>query len=140
MSNKIDTITRELIFNKPIDRVWQAISSSEEVALWFGSSASFELIEGSLGYFEWEEECEGRFAIRIESIKEPHYFAWRWMHNQDVRFDEEVATLVEWQLTSLDEGKTKLVLTESGFAELKHRSQNVDGWTQELDDLERYLA
>ena len=140
MSNEVDIITRELTFNKPIEVVWRAISEPSEVALWFGSSASFELIEGSLGYFEWEEECEGRFAIRVESIKQPSYLAWRWMHNQDVRFDEETSTLVEWALTSMEGGKTKLIMTESGFAELKHRSQNIEGWDQELGDLERYLT
>ena len=136
----IDTITRELIFNKPIEVVWRAISSAEEVAQWFGSSASFELREGALGYFEWEEECEGQFAMRIESVKSPTYFAWRWMHNQDEPFDEARSTLVEWQLEALEGDKTQLIMTESGFAELKHRSQNIDGWEQELADLEAYLT
>jgi uncharacterized protein YndB with AHSA1/START domain len=136
----IDSITKELVFNKPIETVWRAISSTEEVAVWFGSAANFELREGALGYFEWEEECEGRFAMRIESVKAPTYFAWRWMHHQDEPFDEASSTLVEWHLTALEGNKTQLVLTESGFAELSHRTQNVEGWEQELADLEAYLA
>lgn len=138
MNSKIDAITRELTIGKSIETVWRALTDPAEMSLWFGSAASFELVEGELGYFEWEDE--GRFAVRIELVKEPYHFAWRWMHDQDVRFDEDASTLVEWHLTSVNDGKTKLVLTESGFAELKHRTQNVDGWAQELDDLEQYVV
>ena len=140
MTNKIDSIVREMTFNKSIDVVWRAITDPKEVASWFGSAAHYNLKEGALGYFEWEDECEGRFALRIESVNEPQYFAWRWMHNQDVDFDENTSTLVEWELTSVSESETTLVLTESGFAEAKHRGQNVEGWEQELGDLEKYLS
>jgi uncharacterized protein YndB with AHSA1/START domain len=139
MRNTIDNIKRELTFDKPIEVVWRAITDPKEVTLWFGSAANFEMTEGSLGYFEWEEECEGRFAMRVESIDAPHYFAWRWMYNQGVPFDAQTSTLVEWQLTSLQDGKTRLLLTESGFVEIKHRLQNVDGWIEELEDLQSYL-
>ena len=112
MSNNIDSIVREVTFNAPIEQVWKAITCPEEMQLWFGSAASFELQQGEQGYFEWEEECEGRFAT---------------------------STLVEWALTSTDSGGTQLTLTESGFLQVSHKQANVKGWTQELADLQSYL-
>ncbi|MDO6445494.1 SRPBCC domain-containing protein [Colwellia sp. 1_MG-2023] len=139
MRNNIDSIVRDVTFNASIEHVWQAITCPEKIQLWFGSAASFKLKEGELGYFEWQDECEGQFAMRIESIKAPHYFAWRWMHKQGVAFDEKQSTLVEWSLTSIENGGTALTLTESGFAQAKHRQENVAGWQQELTDLENYM-
>jgi uncharacterized protein YndB with AHSA1/START domain len=139
MSNNIDSIVRKVTFNAPIDQVWKTITCPSEIQQWFGSAASFELKPGELGYFEWEDECDGRFAIRIETITPPKYFAWRWMFQQDAVFDEATSTLVEWSLTVTESGGTQLILTESGFLQANHKQANVKGWTQELADLQRYL-
>ena len=108
--------------------------------VWFGSGANFKLEEGAQGYFEWEVECEGRFAIKIHSIVKPTYFAWKWMYEADVPFEESKATLVEWTLKRTVNGKTHLLLFESGFREEEHRKMNIQGWLQELGDLQQYLA
>ncbi|MEP1449163.1 MAG: SRPBCC domain-containing protein [Paraglaciecola sp.] len=137
--NKIDAIVREVVFNAPIEKVWHAITRPEEIQKWFGSAASFELKQGEHGYFEWEQECEGRFAMRIETITPPRYFAWRWMFQQDAVFDEATSTLVEWTLTSTKSGGTHLSLIESGFLQSTHKQANVKGWDQELGDLQQYV-
>ena len=139
MPNNIDSIVREVNFNAPIEQVWKAITSPKEIQQWFGSGASFELKPGELGYFEWEEECEGRFAMRIETVNAPKYLAWRWMFQQDTVFDEATSTLVEWSLTVTESGGTQLILTESGFLQANHKQSNVKGWTEELDDLQSYM-
>lgn len=139
MTQTIDAITKEVLFHQPIDTLWQAITRPEELSRWFGSAAHFELKEGASGYFEWQEDCEGRFAIQIQAIRAPHYFSWRWMHDPDVPFEQQSSTLVEWDLTQISDGETRLELTESGFSDVKHRSQNVEGWDQELGDLIQYF-
>ena len=139
MLNDIDSIIKEVTFEAPIEQVWKAITDPTEIQQWFGSAASFVLEQGELGYFEWEEECEGRFAIRIETITAPSYFAWRWMFQQDTVFDEATSTLVEWSLTPTQSGGTLLVLTESGFLQVKHKQANTEGWQQELADLQSYI-
>lgn len=140
MKNSLDSITRELSFSASIQRVWKAISDPKEMSQWFGSDAQFELTEGATGFFEWQQECEGKFAMQIETIDAPNYLAWRWMQKQDEAFDKEKSTLVEWKLTETAEGGTLLVMIESGFAEAKQRKENVQGWQQELADLEEYLV
>ncbi|GLR71517.1 SRPBCC domain-containing protein [Agaribacter marinus] len=136
--NDVDVIERVLDINKPIGLVWQAITSPEEICQWFGSACSVVLEEGAEGYFEWQEECEGQFAMKIIRIEKPTYFAWRWMLKQNMPFNLATSTLVEWRLTETDTG-TRLKLRESGFASAKHLDMNKQGWEQELTDLQEYL-
>lgn len=140
MNNDLDSIARELAFAASVERVWKAISDPQEIRQWFGSDAHFELIEGAIGYFEWQQECEGKFAMQIETIDAPNYLAWRWMQIQDAAFDKSKSTLVEWTLKETADGGSLLIMVESGFAEAKQRQDNIQGWQQELADLERYLV
>lgn len=77
--------------------------------------------------------------MRIETIAPPSYFAWRWMAKKRYAFCPSVATLVKWRLTATESNGTRLVMTESGFAEAKQRQMNEQGWTAELGDLRHYL-
>lgn len=136
----INFIKRELVLNHQIEKVWASITQPTALRQWFGSDANFDLKEGALGYFEWTEECEGRFAMQVKAIKPYSYFAYKWMYDADVAFIDEQATLVEWLLQPTVSGKTHLVMIESGFREEKHRKMNMQGWLQELNDLELYMS
>lgn len=139
MTTKLDSIERTLKLRQPIAKVWRAITDENLIKQWFGSDCKFEYREGGEGYFEWEEECEGKFAMQIVTIQEPHYFAWRWMLKENEPFNLESSTLVEWRLTSDDQG-TVLSLVESGFVDAKHVEMNNQGWDQELADLQTFLT
>ncbi|NVK57218.1 MAG: SRPBCC domain-containing protein [Alteromonadaceae bacterium] len=139
MNKKIDAITRILEFSHPVERVWQAITDPTEVANWFGSDASYELQEGAIGYFEWENECVGKISMKIENIQPYSYFAWRWMQEPGQPYDDDTSTLVEWHLEPTQTG-TRLTMTESGFAALKQQQLNVKGWQLELHDLYQYVT
>lgn len=139
MNSKIDSIERELVFDAPVERVWSAICTPEEVKCWFGSDARFELVEGGDGYFGWDNECEGKYAMRIETIRTNQYLAWRWMTEADIAFELEGSTLVEWTLSPTTEGGTRLILIESGFLTNRLRDMNIEGWLYELYDLASYL-
>lgn len=138
MNEVVDTICRTIEFKQPIEKVWSAITSVESVRQWFGSDAHYELKEGSLGYFEWSDECEGKFAMQIVTIRRPTYFAWRWMQKEDAPFDIKGSTLVEWTLEETASG-TEMTLQESGFAEARQIELNNQGWDQELADLVDYI-
>lgn len=139
MNTTPDSISRTLIIEAPLARVWQALTDADEVAKWFGSGASFEAVPGTLGHFEWQDGCEGRYALRVEEAEPMRYFAWRWMQKADVGFEEQASTLVEWRLTPLEHHKTQLELLETGFANAEQHQANVEGWDQELADLGSYL-
>ena len=138
----VDSIEREMTLNASIERVWQALTNADELAAWFpNNGASFEPIEGFIGWFEWDiEECTGRYAVKVESVKAPGYIAWRWAREADVPIENAYSTLVEWTLTKLDDGKTKVHMLESGFDRDKDRLDNVEGWKQELGEFMEYMS
>ncbi|XOV78315.1 MAG: SRPBCC domain-containing protein [Aestuariibacter sp.] len=135
----IDFIRKEMTLNHPIEKVWETITEPTSVAKWFGSNACYELQEGAQGYFEWQEHCAGRYAMQIVKIQPVSCFAWRWMYEKDVPFEQSQSTLVEWTLKPTVSGKTHLLLIESGFSDEHRRKMNVQGWNQELNDLRLYL-
>lgn len=135
----IDFIKKEMTLKQPIDKVWRAITEPTSVSKWFGSDAQYQLEKGAVGYFEWQNMCAGRYAMQIVDIKPQTYFAWRWMFDKDVAFDEAQSTLVEWTLKPTLSGKTHLILIESGFTEEHRRKMNIQGWNEELQDLAAFL-
>jgi uncharacterized protein YndB with AHSA1/START domain len=125
-------IERTLELAAPRARVWSAISDPEELSRWFPQRASWELRPGGSGTFFWEEY--GEFPVKIVSVDEPAYLAWRW------GMESDEITLVEWWLDERADGGTTLRMRESGFITPKHRDGNDEGWTEELAELEALLA
>ena len=141
---KVDEIRREIAIDAPIERVWRAVSSPEEIGLWFGDVTEVELHPGGAARFGWTE-YEHVFDAVIVTVEEPYRFAYRWALEPHKPLEESLNTLVEFTLQSHGAGTT-LTLVESGFAELtdlqyeKHFAPNSDGWKSELEDLKIYLA
>lgn len=140
MSKGIDFIKRELTLTTTLDKVWTAITEPEQVQKWFGSKAVYELTEGSIGFFEWDNACEGKYALKIKAIEPKRYFAWWWMNEANTDFDETEATLVEWTLSKTVTGDIHLEMLESGFKAESLRKMNIEGWRYELADLEEFVT
>ena len=104
-----DVISKEALFNHPIDKVWSAISIGEEISKWF-IKADFKAEKGYHYSFHASEE-KGCITINGE-IKEakPYTLIYTWMVQ-----DTDVETTVKWTLEAID-GKTKLVLEHSGIS------------------------
>jgi uncharacterized protein YndB with AHSA1/START domain len=84
----------------------------------------------------------------IQQIDPEQYFAFTWHPyavDPKVDYSEETPTLVEFHLEPTAAG-TRLTLTESGFSDLPDERRNEalqrndDGWTQQMKNLEEYLA
>lgn len=134
----IPAIERTMQLTASPERVWRAITDPAELSRWFPDRAELDVRAGGDGTFFWKEH--GSFAIRIEAVEEPSYFAWRWANqaNQSIETAEEV-TLVEWRLAPADGGGTVLTVRESGFTRPEHREGNDHGWTSELAELVELL-
>lgn len=133
----IATIERKLELEQAPETVWRALTDPEQVAAWFGDTASFAAELGGEGYFGWESH--GRFAMRIEDYDRPSRLAWRWAREADTPLDQTHSTLVEWTLLPREDGGTTLLLRESGFATEESRQENIGGWKQELGELVEFL-
>jgi uncharacterized protein YndB with AHSA1/START domain len=141
---KQDTIEREIVVRAPIERVWQAITSVEDVAQWFGDIAEIDLRPGGRAKLGWTEFDSLVDAI-VEVVEPPRRFSYRWSAAYDTAVEDGPSTLVEFILDAVAEG-TLITLIESGFAALPDDiyestlAGNESGWTAELQDLVSFLS
>ena len=141
-----NTIQREIIINASKERIYRAIATPEQVVLWFPETLDGDMAVGQqpiLGFGEY-----GKNQIYIVQATPHDYFAYRWVPGAnnfigDVRSVPN--TLVEFRIYEESSGSCKLVLTETGFAELPSEmmaaafEQNSGGWDFMLGRLVTYL-
>ena len=101
------TITKERIFNSPIDKVWDAITKAEQISNWF-MKADFKAEAGYNYVFNSSEEnCS---QIIGEVLKaDPYTLVYTWIVK-----DTPGTTTVAWHLEDLG-NSTKLYLEHSGI-------------------------
>jgi uncharacterized protein YndB with AHSA1/START domain len=140
-----DDITRETRIAAPPQRVWDVITRPEHVGRWFGDAgADIDLRPGGAMRLTWSEH--GTALGRVEQVQPITLFSFRWTGERDTEPAPGNATLVEFHVHPDGDG-TRLVVTESGFADLdkdraaqeSHREDNVGGWSHEMNDLVEYL-
>ena len=132
-------ITKEKVFNHPIDKVWNAISKGEEISIWF-LKADFKAEKGYRYTFSSEPNEKGCTTIH-GIIKEatPYVLIYTW-----IVADTDVETTVTWILESVAEG-TKLYLKHSGISNYTGDTAIAmfesfdDGWTGCINQLTDYL-
>jgi len=133
-----DVITKEAVFNHPIEKVWNAISNAEEISTWF-IKADFKAEKGYQYTFTATEE-KGCLAITGE-VKEsnPYTLVYTW-----IVADTNVETTVSWKLVSTENG-TKLLLEHSGISNYAGETAIAmfesfnGGWTNCVNQLTDYL-
>ena len=143
MPERIDEIRREVVLKAPIHRVWQAVTSAEEISKWFGDVVEVDLQPGGNARFGWSDYGDVFEAV-VVAVEEPTRFSYSWAIDSNLPYEETIACLVEFNLEAEGEN-TRLTLVESGFAQIpdevyqKHFDANSGGWDSELADLVEYL-
>jgi uncharacterized protein YndB with AHSA1/START domain len=135
-----DRIERTVRIDRPVERVWTAITTADGLGTWFGEKAEVDLRVGGRATLSWSSGDVAR--LRIERIEPQAVFGYTWhiygLPEQDAR-----RTYVEFTLTP-DGGGTTVTVVETGFAQLDGQefSQafdgNTKGWAHELDELVAY--
>jgi uncharacterized protein YndB with AHSA1/START domain len=133
----IPAIERTIDLFAPPERVWRALTDPEELVAWFGDRTDFRAEVGYEGWMEWDGH--GRFPMLVEEADPPRRLAVRWRNEPGTQLGDD-ATLVEWDLTPLPDGGTRLHLRESGFKDPAGRSGNTAGWLHELGELVALLG
>src|SRR5258705_2385202 len=136
-----DRIERTVRIDRPLDRVWAAITTAEGLGTWFGNRAEIDLRVGGTAKLTWDSGDAA--VLRIERLEPQTIFGYTWGIN-GLPDNDPRRTYVEFTLTPDDSGTTVTVV-ETGFAQLEpadHRKafgSNTDGWAAELEELVAYL-
>jgi uncharacterized protein YndB with AHSA1/START domain len=160
----MDRIEKQVVLRAPMDRVWRAISDSQEFGRWFGVRIDGPFVPGTsvtatiTGTTVDEEVAEmqrphagAKATWQIVAVEPPRRFAYRWHpfavepdpENQD--YAAEPTTLVEFTLSPTTDG-VLLTIVESGFDAIPaaRRSAafeaNSGGWAKQVELVRKYLA
>ncbi|HUA34903.1 MAG TPA: SRPBCC family protein [Candidatus Binataceae bacterium] len=156
-----DRIEKSLILRAPRERVWRAISDSEQFGTWFGVKFNGPFVAGArmhgkLVGTKVDEEVAAMqrshagvaFEFSIDRIEPMRLFSFRWHPNAldpAIDYSKEPTTLVTFELEEMADG-TRLTITESGFDQipLARRAtafaRNEAGWSHQARLVEKYLA
>jgi uncharacterized protein YndB with AHSA1/START domain len=136
-----DRIERTVRIDRPLDRVWTAITTAEGLGSWFGDTAEIDLRVGGAATLTWDSGDKAH--LRVERIEPKTVFGYTWGIN-GLPEEDPRRTYVEFTLVP-DETGTTVTVVESGFSQLEtdqHRKAfegNTTGWASELDELVAYL-
>src|SRR3984885_14520613 len=159
MSN--DHIEKQVVLRAPLDRVWRAISDSQEFGQWFGVRIDGPFVAGTwvtatiTGTTVDEEVAEmqrphagARATWQIVAVEPPRRFAYRWPPfavDGGVDYGNEPTTLVEFILSERADG-VLLSIVESGFAAIPQSRRadafeaNSGGWAKQAELVRKYLS
>ncbi len=157
----MDRIEKQVKLRAPMDRVWRAISDSQEFGRWFGASIDGPFVAGTSvtatitpttvdeEVAELQRPHAGAKATwQIVAVEPPRRFAYRWHPfavEPGVDYDAEPTTLVEFTLSPTPDG-VLLTIVESGFEAIPaaRRSAafeaNTGGWAKQVELVRKYLS
>jgi uncharacterized protein YndB with AHSA1/START domain len=156
-----DRIEKQVVLRAPMDRVWRAISDSQEFGRWFGVRIDGPFVPGTSvtatitpttvdeEVAEMQRPHTGAKATwQIVAVEPPRRFAYRWHPfavEPDVDYDQEPTTLVEFTLSESADG-VLLTIVESGFEAIPDARRraafeaNSGGWAKQVELVRKYLA
>lgn len=153
-SEASDRIEKRIELKAPVSRVWRAITDYRQFGEWFrvkinGPFAAGQISRGQITYPGYEHV---KWEARVEKMEPERLFSFTWAHPKSLEkaeynpdYSGEPTTLVEFRLERTATG-TRLTVTESGFDQLppdrrvKAYRGNETGWTEQIKNIESYLA
>lgn len=141
-----NTIRAEVFVASPIEKVWAALTESEQIGAWFGNGqpTRIDLRPGGRIIFD---HGHGDLPAIIETVEQPSQIAYRWalVGSAGTEPTDTNSTLVSFRLTSQD-GGTQVDFVESGFEEItddreqaeRQYDNNLKGWSRILDSLREH--
>ncbi|WP_096186699.1 SRPBCC family protein [Evansella halocellulosilytica] len=100
-NNNLPNIKKHLVLNAPIQKVWNAVATSEGIAQWFMPN-NFEPVQGHEFYLE---SPFGKSPCKVTELDEPNKLSFTW---------DNSGWFVTFELTETD-GKTSFTLTHGGW-------------------------
>lgn len=153
-TNCTDSIEKQIILRAPRERVWRAISDSNEFGSWFGVNFEGPFVAGATvrGVLVMSSPDSPYndlpFEFQVETIEPEKQLSFRWHPfaiDRDVDYSGEPTTLVVFSLEDSPEGVV-LTVTESGFDRIplarraKAFAANEEGWAIQVERIAEYVS
>ena len=139
-----DEIVQEVTMNAPAERIFAALTKSDEILKWWAAEGKFHVVSA-----ECDPQPGGKWLIRVAAssehdapstvygeyriIEAPHLLTYTWIREIGNYPD----TLVRWDLKETD-GYTTVRVTHSGFKSVEDRTRN-NGWPVVVGLLQAYV-
>ncbi len=145
-----DKIEKSIEIKAPVSRVWRALTDYREFGEWFrvkldAPFAPGQISRGQITYPGYEHL---KWEAVVQKMEPERVFSFTWHPyavDPKTDYSNEPPTLVEFKLEQTANG-TVLLLTESGFDKipadrrLQAFPRNDGGWTQQMKNIETYVA
>ncbi|NGQ95282.1 SRPBCC domain-containing protein [Brevibacillus sp. SYP-B805] len=128
-------IRRTLVMNAPIQKVWQAVATSEGIAAWFMPN-DFQPVVGH--EFHLNAGPFGMSPCKVTEIDPPHRLSFRWGKDWTITFElKELDGKTEFTL--IHSGWDADKVTEFGEAHTIVRDRMDQGWSGIVNKLGSYV-
>jgi len=139
-----NTIVQETAINAKAERIFDALTSPEELLRWWRVTGKFQAAEVECDLRpggKWRMLVADASGTRTATvvygeyleISRPSLLVYTWVREGE----NWPATTVRWELKEID-GVTAVHLTHTGFASESHRDRN-SGWPMIFEVLEAYV-
>ena len=141
----VDRIEKRIELKAPVSRVWRALTDHREFGEWFRVKLDGPFVPGQVSRGQITlATSTSKWEAVVQKMEPERLFSFTW--KVDPKIDpNETPTLVEFRLEKTASG-TLLLLTESGFDKipggrgLEAFRQNDGGWTEQMKNIESYVA
>lgn len=147
-TTELSRIDRSIDIQAPPVRVYQALTSTAEVAEWFQVTIEGAIAQGAdVWMTSSPEHGSMRFLVNIFELTPPRRVVWKWHPgavDKTVDYSKEPMTTVTFTLEPTV-GGTRVTVTETGFDLLslerraKAHADNSQGWTEVVVWLQKYV-
>jgi uncharacterized protein YndB with AHSA1/START domain len=133
--NKLPDIVRTVVMNAQIEKVWNAIATSDGLAVWlmpnnFQPIMGYEFTFKSQPQRDWDGIC----YCKVKELEPPTKLGFTWCGNNLEQY-------VSFELKDLGD-KTEFTLIHSGWSEENTQLREImyDGWGYILEDFKKKLG
>ena len=145
----LSRIDRTIRINAPVDRVFRALTSAEELSAWFQVRIEGAIAEGSEVWMTslHPDHAGVRFRVKFVAIVPPTRVSWQWHPGEvdpKVDYSREPMTTVTFTLEATG-GGTRVHVAETGFdaISLTRRAKvyrdNAQGWPEVIGWLRTHV-
>ena len=139
-----DSIKKEIVINASVDKVYSALTDPELLTQWFPNIATIEPWVGGKVFFRFSKEVtkekkDHDVIGTIISIIPNKEIAYTWNFTTKPEYNKN--TIVTWKLARLDNDRTKITLSHSGFTNVDkiQYDEHNEGWDWYFKRLEKFV-